>query len=319
MNKKLKIIVFPIFSFVVITMVLVGCYKDIPEPHNPYDDIDYPTPPAPVDTLNPTSFVALHRNIFSVRCAVPGCHDGHFEPDFRTLQSAYSTLVYHPIIKNNLDSTFHFRVVPFHKEESVLYERLTNCCFVNQDDRMPQDNIGVPLESSHISNIAAWIDAGAKDIFGNLPAYPNREPSIGFYIAFDFTFPYDTIYSNNRIDGIYYNPFIINNNTFFNLAIEVSDDSTAANMLQYNKFKMSYEPDNFSPAAPGYHEYPSTYLHNDNKDYYLTTVSSADFLTDTTVYFRFFTNDGDHQQNTQFPRDENIIQYKTFFSFYVIP
>lgn len=302
-----------------IAVALIGCYKDTPEPHNPYDDIDYPTTPAPVDTVDPTSFVALHRNIFSPRCAVPGCHDGHFEPDFRTLQSSYSTLVYHPIIKNNADSTFQFRVVPFNKEQSVLYERLTNCCFVNQDDRMPQDNIGVQLESNHISNIAAWIDNGARDIFGALPSYPNQEPNIGFYIAFDVAFPYDTVYSNTRIDGIYYNPFIIGNNTSFNLAIEVSDDSTAANMLQYNKFIMSYEPDNFSPSAPGYHEYSSIYLHNDNKDYYLATVNSGDFLTDTTVYFRFFTNDGDHQQNTQFPRDENIIQYKTFYSFYVIP
>ncbi len=317
MNKKIKQLVLPFFSIAFLAVVLNGCYKDTPEPHNPYDDIDYPTPPAPVDTLNPTSFVAIHRNILAVRCAMPGCHDGHFEPDYRTLQSSYSTLVYHPIIKNNVDSTFQFRVVPFNKEESVLYERLTNCCFVNQDDRMPQDNIGVPLETEHINNIAAWIDNGARDIFGQLPSYPNQEPNIGFYIAVNTT--YDSIYSNNRIDGVYYNPFFICDNTPFYIAIQVGDDSTAANMLQYNRFKMSYEPDNFSPSAPGYHEYTSTYLHNDNKDYYIALVNSGDFVTDTTIYFRFFTNDGDHTQNTQFPRDESIIQYKSFFSFYVTP
>jgi hypothetical protein len=317
MNKNSKQFFFAALSVVMMTIVLIGCYKDTPEPHNPYDDIDYPTNPPPVDTLNPTSFVALHRNIFAPRCAVPGCHDGHFEPDFRTLQSSYSTLVYHPIIKNNEDSTFQFRVVPFNKEQSILYERLTNCCFVNQDDRMPQDNIGVPLESNYISNIADWIDNGARDIFGELPSYPNQEPNIGFYLAVSTTF--DSIYSNNRIDGIYYNPFVIGDNTLFYLVIEVGDDSTAVNMLQYNRFKMSLEPDNFAPSAPGYHEYLCTYLLNDNRHYYMTQINSGDFLTDTTVYFRFFTNDGDHQQNTQFPRDESIIQYKTFFSFYVIP
>ena len=315
--KIIKKIVLPFFTIAFLAIVLNGCYKDTPEPHNPYDDIDYPTTPAPVDTLDPTSFVALHRNIFSVRCAVPGCHDGHFEPDFRTLQSAYSTLVYHPIIKNNNDSSFQFRVIPFNKDESVLYERLTNCCFVNQDDRMPQDNIGVPLESNHISNIAAWIDGGARDIFGDIPSYPNQEPNIGFYVAASTDF--QTVYSNNRIDGVYYNPFIMANNTDFYIAIQVTDDSTATNMLQYNKFKMSHSPDDFSPSAPGYREYTANYITNNGDEFYLALINSGDFATDSVVYFRYFVNDGDHQQNTEFPRNESIIQYKTFYSFYVTP
>lgn len=315
--KLIKNILPAIFPLFMIAIAVTGCYKDTPEPPNPYDNIDYPTIPAPVDTVDPTSFVALHRNIFSTRCAVPGCHDGHFEPDFRTLQSAYSTLVYHPLIKNNADSTFQFRVIPFNKDESVLYERLTNCCFVNQDDRMPQDNIGVPLESNHISNIAAWIDNGARDIFGALPSYPNQEPNIGFYIAINTT--YDSIYSNNRIDGVYYNPFIIGDNTSFYLAIQVSDDSTAGPDLQVNKFRMSYDPNDFSPSAPGYREYTATYILNDEDDYYIALINSGDFVTDSTVFFRYFVNDGDHQQNTHFPRNESIIQYKTFYSFYVTP
>jgi hypothetical protein len=315
--KLLKNIFPAIFALSFMAVVLDSCAPETPVPHNPYDDIDYPTPPAPVDTLDPTSFVAIHRNILSVRCAVPGCHDGHFEPDYRTLQSSYSTLVYHPIIKNNLDSSFQFRVIPFNKEESVLYERLTNCCFVNQDDRMPQDNIGVPLESEHINNIAAWIDGGARDIFGQLPSYPNQEPLIGFFIAVNTT--YDSVYSNNRIGGVYYNPFVIGDNTSMYIAIQVSDDSTAGPNLQYNKFKMSHEYDNFSPSAPGYREYTATYINNGGDDYYIALVNSGDFVTDSVVYFRYFVNDGDHTQNTQFPRDESIIQYKTLYSFYVTP
>ncbi|MCG3165991.1 MAG: hypothetical protein POELPBGB_01766 [Bacteroidia bacterium] len=308
-----------IVVLLILSIAVTSCYKDTPEPPNPYDAIDYPTTPAPVDTVDPTSFVALHRNIFATRCAVPGCHDGHFEPDFRTLQSAYSTLVYHPIIKNNADSTFQFRVIPLNKEESVLYERLTNCCFVNQDDRMPQDNIGVPLESNHISNIAAWIDNGARDIFGALPSYPNQEPLIGFYLALNTDLLNPIIYSNNRIDGVYYNPFILPNNTDFYIAIQVTDDSTATSALQYNKFKMSYDPDDFSPSAPGYREYTANYFQNGNDEAFLALINSGDFIADSVVYFRYFVNDGDHQQNTQFPRDESIIQYKTFYSFYVTP
>lgn len=315
---KFQPVRFPVFIVLALMAVaLYGCYPETPEPDNPYDNINYPTPPTPVDTLNPSSFVALQRNIFTPRCAVPGCHDGHFEPDFRTLQSSYSTLVYHPIIKNNANNSFQFRVVPFNKGQSVLYERLTNCCFVNQDDRMPQDNIGVPLESTHINNIAAWIDNGAKDFLGQLPSYPNQEPNIGFYIAVSTDF--QTIYSNTRIDDIFYNPFIMPNNTSFYLVIEVSDDSTAADQLQYSRFKMSFEPDNFTSSAPGYREYLATYILNDNKHYYMALINSGDFATENTVYFRFFTKDPDHTNITQFPRDESIIQYKTFYSFYVIP
>ncbi|MBK7268515.1 MAG: hypothetical protein IPI07_03030, partial [Flavobacteriales bacterium] len=30
-----------------------------------------------------------------------GCHDGTFEPEFRTIASAYNSLVYHPVIAND--------------------------------------------------------------------------------------------------------------------------------------------------------------------------------------------------------------------------
>ena len=121
------------------------------------------------DTVNPYSFLGIHQNILSDDCGMAGCHDGAFEPDFRTIESAYNTLVWHPIIKNNQAGSFKFRVIPFDTAHSVMYERITNCCFVNKDDRMPQQDIGIPLSDEKIAAIGKWIIEGAKNSYGEIP------------------------------------------------------------------------------------------------------------------------------------------------------
>ncbi|MBX7181022.1 MAG: hypothetical protein K1X82_02830 [Bacteroidia bacterium] len=314
-------VLFISIGFALLAVMQMGCWKELnPKPENPYDQVDYHTPPTPVDTLDPNSFVSIHRDILVPKCAQPGCHDGVFEPDFRSLESSYATLVYAHITKNNADSSFAFRVIPFDKNKSVLYERITNCCFVNQNDRMPQDNIGVPMESDKIDRIAAWIMGGAKDMFGNIPQFPNSEPNIQYYIATDPQF--NTISNtNNRIDSIYYNPFIVPSNYTMNLIFVVSDDSTSVDQLTYNKVKMSFEADNFSSSAPGYKEFQAFVITNPtNGDKYLmATINTNQFASGNIVYFRFYTNDGDHVGNTEFPYNSLDLPYKTFFSFYIQP
>ncbi len=320
MNKKFKFIILTGFVLVVLAILFDSCKKEEPVPDNPYDKVEYVTPPSPVDTLDPKSFVAIHKNILFPKCGTLGCHDGNFEPDFRTIQSSYATLVYHPVIKNNADSAFVHRVVPYDTAMSVLHERITNCCFVNQDDRMPQDNIGVPLPSEDISNIEQWILGGARDMFGQLPTYPNQKPNVIFYIAVstDFT----TIYSdvNNRIDSVFYNPFIMPPNTSMYLAFVVEDDSTAVADLQVNKVRMSYDPNDFSTSAPGYREYTATYSNlGGGNEGHLALVNTGDFATDQVVYMRYYVNDGDHTENVEFPIDESLDPYKTFYAFYITP
>ena len=87
----------------ILTLILMNCTED-DLPLNPYDDVDYSYTILVIDTLSSTSFVRLHKEILSPSCNVLGCHDGSFEPDFRTVQSSYNTLVYHTILKNNLDA-----------------------------------------------------------------------------------------------------------------------------------------------------------------------------------------------------------------------
>ncbi len=120
-------------------------------------------------SLKESQFFKIYEKIFQPSCAIAGCHNGEFEPNFTSLQSSYNTLVYHPVIKNNRKDAFKYRVVPGDTAASVLFERITNCCFVDVNDRMPfYDKDG--LSQEEISLIADWIKNGAKDIFGDSPS-----------------------------------------------------------------------------------------------------------------------------------------------------
>jgi hypothetical protein len=295
-----------------------GCKKDKEEPPaNPFASIDYGT--VPVDTApNPNSLLGIHKNILQPRCAVPGCHDGNFEPDFRTPQSAYSTLVYQPVVKNNANETFVYRVVPYKPLESVLYERISNCCFVNQDDRMPQDNIGVPLADSDILAIKTWIEEGTKGMSGAVPSYPNLEPTIeSFYAVVDAaTFQINYTDANNRIDSVPYNSFLLPDSTNVVFAFLVKDDSTAYQQLQVNQMRLSFDKDDFSNPISFTAQY--TYIPPpDENHFFAITINTSQLPHNQVVYMRYFVNDGDHTNNTQFPTDNLPDPYKTYWSFYV--
>jgi len=286
-------------------------------PKNPYDDIvrdDTTSYGIPLDSLTVTY---VHKRIFATRCALPGCHDGHFEPDFRTPQSSFSTLAYASIVKNNTAATFKFRVIPFDTTHSVLYERITNCCFINSNDRMPQDDIGIPLPDSSINLIASWIMNGSRDMFGKVPKLPNKEPTIGAYLAFDtfsivpFALPtlrYDTV----RLDGIYYNPFIVplNKSTFVFAAL-LEDDSTQLANMQYNKLKISTKADDFSSAW----QYTTSVFSYQGTTFWYTSVPASTLPANDTLFMRYYVNDGSHTANTEFPRTDMLFPYKTFWSF----
>ena len=124
-----------------------------------------------VFSQNKSSYLDIYESIISPKCSVSSCHDGSFEPDYRTAQSAYTTLVYHEVVKNNLQEEFVYRVVPFDTTRSLFFERLTNCCFVNEGDQMPllQERM---LGQNEIAKIANWISDGARDWRGLVPTIP---------------------------------------------------------------------------------------------------------------------------------------------------
>lgn len=129
-----------------------------------------------VAQVKDTAFVHIFKTILSPKCGVSACHDGSFEPNFSTIGSSYNTLVIHPLVKADIGATFKYRVVPKDKKASLLYERVTNCCFVNTNDQMPL--MGDKLTKDEIAKIGEWIDNGAKQPDGRTFTVEAKKPDI---------------------------------------------------------------------------------------------------------------------------------------------
>jgi len=260
-----------------------------------------------VDTMTITY---VHQKVLSTRCALNGCHDGHFEPDYRTPQSAFATLVYAPIIKNDTANKYKYRVIPYDTVNSVMYIRITNCCFVNVNDRMPQDNIGGILPDSDIAIVRNWIFHGAKDMFGNVAKRPNEPPVVEAYGAVSPN--YAIVYSNNRLDSVSYNPFLVPDTaTSMIVAFLVTDDSTPVANLQVNQLKLSLKSGDFSQATV----IQATYLNASGTQYWIASVPLSSYPAGDTVFMRYDVNDGQHPANTEYPNTTLPYAYLTYYSF----
>ena len=293
-------------------ITILGCKEELPQPYNPYDEVIYEVNFEPVNQNELNSLTRTHDEIFQPKCNVLGCHDGSFEPDFRTPQSTYSTLVYHSIIKNNAQEEFKFRVVPGDTANSVLWQRITDCCFVNQNDRMPQDNIGISMPQSAIDQIGSWIMSGAPDIFGNSMSAPNTFPNINNFGVYNLD--YDTSYSQNRIDDLWYMPFIMPENTDLNMVINVEDDITPNLELIYNKIKISTDSDDFTNAI----ELTATCHDNEEFDSpFIINFNSNLFEGNQQYFMRYYTSDTNINELTEFPETEDESYYKSIWSFIV--
>lgn len=316
MNRRLSS--FTLLAAIII--VLSACDQTQVVPDNPFDSIVFPDPPVQAPPPDSASITGLHQYIFSQSCAVPGCHDGHFEPDFRTVQSSFNSLVFQPVIKNTQDKAFEWRVLPGNAEESWLYNRVTT------DDqrlgRMPlYDN---PLSSGQIEAIRSWIEGGAKDIFGNASTFPNTQPQITSLAAFldfnGFSVRVDTIRNGNPS-----NPFGTLANRDMTIYIGVRDDSTAISDLQNMKLRFADDWDDFSNAtnlalsySPTPFVVPDYYGPGQSESFYWkVTFNTGQFPVNAITFFRLNANDGAHVEDYEFPDDPHPIEFKLFLSFFV--
>lgn len=287
-------------------IVFEACKKD--PPANPYNDVDYGNTNPPPDTINPASITGLHRNIFAVKCANPGCHDGNFEPDFRTVQSTYASLVYHPLVKTDSTGFFAYRVKPYDTLHSWLHERL-----VTDDPVLGRMPLYAPaLSATEMGYINDWIMNGAKNENGQVPTLPNEEPTIVGYICTNsaFTGRLDT----NRVGDVYYNPFILQQNTSYNLIFQVTDDSTAINQLINCRARFNTAMNGFPTGATPIN---ASFFNFGQFNIWVVPINTANFAVGDTTYFRFYCNDGDHANDTEFPRTSLVAPYKTYYSFVV--
>lgn len=298
----------------VFILIAVSCKKETTNPYEVY----IKQPPVvinPADTINPNTIVGLHYNIFKPTCANSGCHDGTFEPDYRTVESTYNTLVLQPVIKNDPNNTYKYRVLPGNADMSVLYQRL-----IKDIDGMsglmplsvdPSSDWNTK-KSQYIQNIKTWINNGAKDQTGNGPASGNTSPSFAGVMA---------IANGQNITrgGTGNNLRVPFGTTTFTVYFAFEDDVTASASLTNNKLKIGKNIDSFTDAiekdltiitpisGPGYNGTNVDYTHS-------VTLNIADFPVNEIQYLRVYVKDS-NPNVTEIPTTDGAFYVKSYFSF----
>ena len=304
-------------------------------PFNPFDTLTVPPPDIIQMPVDSNGFLGLHHYIFSKSCNQPGCHDGTFEPDFRTVESAYNTLVFHPIIKNYNPAVdgrepLPYRVTPYEPDNSMMWKRITEH-FLPNFEQMPSS--GIPLSDNEIGLIKNWIEDGAKDIFGNVPELSSTQPACyGVYA----TLPnqngmrVDSI----RYDDYIYNPFITSADEememwFLFIDMDADQNYVLGNDLTYNKIQFSSSLYDFSNAVeldmevqllPNMLNYAfSTFNPNPLPYFQKVNFNPSDygFNTGEVVYMRMFVQDADHDNPTETPNENSPVYLLQHFAFFL--
>ncbi|MBR9922733.1 MAG: hypothetical protein GYB31_18030 [Bacteroidetes bacterium] len=295
-------------------------------PDNPFDGVDYSINEVPEIEIDSNTFLGLHHYIFSKACNQPGCHDGTFEPEFRTVQSAYNSLVYHPIIKNYETDPLPWRVTPEEPENSMMWHRLT---MHNPPNFEQMPSSGIPLGQAELDRIEDWIESGAPDIYGNLPMLSSLQPTsygLAAYLPGLNDYRVDTIRG-----GIFYNPFATLAEEDLELWFLYTDvtpagDTIFGNQLSYNKIQFSEDAYDFSNAieldlqleafpnlVPSVFSQPAGFP----LPYYHTiTVNPASlgFEAGDIIYMRTYVQDSDHDEPTEIPTSSNEYYILSYFA-----
>ncbi|MBK7335781.1 MAG: hypothetical protein IPJ00_06285 [Saprospirales bacterium] len=322
------------FLFSIFALLGLGCTRNFQEeipmpdpPHNPFDDIEYPNNENPTPPVDSNTFLGLHTYVFSKSCNLPGCHDGTFEPDFRTVQSAYNSLVYHPIVKNYPTGPLAYRVSPGDTSQSMMWHRINRHNPPNFE-RMPSS--GNKLTPQVLQKIGAWIMGGAKDIYGQGPSQTSLQPTCYGVVG---VLPNQGDFRVDTARGpVFYNPFMTPADEdltlwFLYLDVTPAGDSTLGNFLTYNKIKFSTNPVDFSNAIELNMEltlipdfFDSVFSQPAGfplPHYQKVTINPAalGFLPGQVVYFRTYVKDSDHSAPTEIPENESQIPLQTYFAF----
>lgn len=283
-------------------LVLVACKKE----ENPFAQLEHRSPNPPSEALPQDNFAWLHQRVFRPVCANSGCHDGTFEPEFRSIGSAYNSLVLAPVIANDPGETFTYRVVPGDPAASFLHERLT--VFVpNTSGMMPLETDGPDWPENHVQYIDAitsWIQSGAKDMFGNPPTVGDLEPQVTGFLVF----PHGSTngaYPRGEGEGV--QPIEVpaaNVDLWFPFA----DDGTPASELGHNTMRIATSLLGFAtvpelPLAtdasmngPDFGGSSTVFTHKGDLDL-------SGYAPGTLLFVRVYVDDGEHDGPTGIPDD----------------
>ncbi|HNU55639.1 MAG TPA: hypothetical protein PKN30_03550 [Flavobacteriales bacterium] len=256
-----------LLHIVAITLVFIGCRKETP---NPYDELERTTPNPTVESIPEGNFAWIHQRILRPNCALSGCHDGTFEPEFRSIGSSYNSLVLHPVVANDPQQSFTYRVVPGNVNASFLHARL-NTFIPNTSGVMP---LGFSENSTWPANSAAfkaaidqWIASGAPDMFGQLPGAGGLQPQVSGILALPAGVTHGA-YPRGIGEGI---PPIEVPASEVDLWFAFSDDRTPVGAFSHNKAKLT-------TAGGSFESVPELELHTD------ATLTGPDFGNTTTRF-----------------------------------
>lgn len=307
-----------IFLLTCLVMVAVSCKKD-PQT-NPYDnwqsnDVLYVGEDDIV--ADETSLAGIHKTIFAVNCANSGCHDGHFEPDFRTIESSYSTLINRTVIKSDPDNPlFTLRVVPGKSSESMLMHRMKHN-ILNNSGLMPLSidptSDWLVKKEDYLARIAKWIDDGAADILGNKPTDADMQPQLQGLIAFADGSP-TPITRLSKYGAIPVPP----GTNSLKLMVAYSDDKTNPNNFSVNKLNHSLSPLLYSSADEKTMTNQSVYnadgLFGPTGYYHTITLNVASLGNPgDVIWLKTYVNDNVNP-TTEIPSASSLFHYKTYFA-----
>lgn len=182
MTQLIKILAYFTLGFVIIVLNF-SCDPNGSAGENPFEEniVNQDTVGFVFEDIDPNSIAGLYQNIFNPTCANAGCHDGTFEPDFRTIESSYYSLVYQVPVKN--DGSLTFRVDPGNPGQSAIMKRMSGAITPAMPIEVDPGSDWDMKGDEYIENVRTWIANGALDLGGNAPQEDFINPSLFGAIA----------------------------------------------------------------------------------------------------------------------------------------
>ncbi len=183
MMKKIKLLPY-LFAGVLLISLSYSCDNMQNREENPFDTnmSNQDSVNFVLEEIDPNTIAGLYQNIFNPTCANSGCHDGTFEPDFRTIESSYHSLLFQVPVKNNGTQTF--RVDPGNPNQSAIMQRLSGAILPLMPIEVDPDSDWDVNGDEYIANVRTWIENGALDLSGNEPQADFINPSLFGAVAF---------------------------------------------------------------------------------------------------------------------------------------
>lgn len=301
------------FTLAVIVLLQQSCTKKGEAVKNPFNDTTASTNNNKDKEPLPASIEGLHKNLFKPTCANSGCHDGTFEPDFRTIQSSYNTLINIAPVKKDPAGIFNYRVVPGNAAASMLIYRMTEDLGGNSGI-MPlvvnPDNPYPSKKQTLIQNLKDWINNGAADINGVKPAAVDFPPQImGVQAVSSGT--------NTLPRGGKYEPITASAGSSFQLWFAFTDDKKTQDQLTGMTINWSSNPDSFNaanekPLISGSKTLPGLYGGSIVYGWYYNFNTTGNQSLDV-IWIRITCNDGTNA-NYRIPNANSMFFLKKYFA-----